>query len=197
MSQFELAQSAPQGRRVRQDSVTGNLERFQKTEVRSVLWRTTGGRAEVEATSWSDDLRAAGLRVTQQRLAVLHVVHAQPHVAADLVAERVRAELGAVSTQAVYDTLNTLTECKILRRFEPAGSSMRFELATDDNHHHLVCRRCGEVTDVDCAVGSIPCAVPEDTHGFVVDEAEVTYWGLCSVCAQSAPTPYPPSRPTP
>jgi Fur family ferric uptake transcriptional regulator len=130
--------------------------------------------------------------VTQQRLAVLHAVHAEPHVAADRVAEQVRTVLGAVSTQAVYDTLNTLTEHKILRRFEPAGSSMRFEIRSGDNHHHLVCRRCGRVTDVACAVGSIPCAVPEDTRGFVVDEAEVTYWGICAPCAAaSAPPPVP------
>jgi Fur family ferric uptake transcriptional regulator len=145
----------------------------------------------VEATSWIDDLRTAGLRITQQRLAVLHAVHAQPHIAADLVVERVRADLGAVSTQAVYDTLNTLTEHGILRRFEPAGSSMRFELSTGDNHHHLVCRSCGNVTDVACAVGSIPCAVPADTNGFVVDEAEVTYWGLCPRCAAASPSRSP------
>jgi Fe2+ or Zn2+ uptake regulation protein len=139
--------------------------------------------SEVVATSWPDRLRTAGLRVTQQRLAVLHVVHADPHIAADKVAERVRADLGAVSTQAIYDTLNTLTDHGILRRFEPAGSSMRFETATGDNHHHLVCRDCGQVNDVACSVGSIPCAVPDDTQGFVVDEAEVTYWGLCPACA--------------
>ena len=141
----------------------------------------------VEVTSWVDDLKAAGLRVTRQRLAVLHAVHAEPHVAADVVVERVRSDLGAISTQAVYDTLNALTERGILRRFEPAGSSMRFEISTGDNHHHLVCRSCGSVTDVACAVGSIPCAVPPDTAGVVVDEAEVTYWGLCAACAaQSA-----------
>jgi Fe2+ or Zn2+ uptake regulation protein len=142
----------------------------------------------VEATSWSDDLRAAGLRVTQQRLAVLHAVHAEPHIAADRVAEQVRTVLGAVSTQAVYDTLNTLTEHRILRRFEPAGSSMRFEIRSGDNHHHLVCRRCGRVSDVACAVGSIPCAVPDDTLGFVVDEAEVTYWGICAPCVAAGAT---------
>ena len=149
-------------------------------------------QSAVEATSWTDDLRAAGLRVTQQRLAVLHAVHAEPHIAADRVAEQVRTVLGAVSTQAIYDTLNTLTEHQILRRFEPAGSSMRFEIRSGDNHHHLVCRRCGRVTDVACAVGSIPCAVPQDTLGFVVDEAEVTYWGICAPCAAtaaSAPVP--------
>lgn len=151
----------------------------------------------VEATSWSDDLRAAGLRVTQQRLAVLHAVHGEPHIAADRVAEQVRTVIGAVSTQAVYDTLNTLTEHKILRRFEPAGSSMRFEIRSGDNHHHLVCRRCGRVSDVVCAVGSIPCAVPEDTLGFVVDEAEVTYWGICAPCAAAGPSPSIPNNSVP
>jgi Fur family transcriptional regulator, stress-responsive regulator len=135
------------------------------------------------ALSWPDRLRAAGLRVTQPRLAVLEVVQAEPHIAADQVTHRVRAGLGAVSTQAVYDALNTLTEHGILRRFEPAGSAMRFEANTRDNHHHLVCRRCGVVSDVPCAVGSMPCAVPEDTQGFVVEEAEVTYWGLCADCS--------------
>ena len=136
--------------------------------------------------SWAERLRSAGLRVTQSRLAVLDVVHADPHLSADQVALGVRAGIGAVSTQAVYDALNTLTEHKILRRFEPAGSAMRFEVATGDNHHHLVCRRCGSVTDVACAVGSVPCAVPAETAGFVVDEAEVTYWGTCAPCASTA-----------
>ncbi len=135
---------------------------------------------------WTERLRDAGLRVTRPRVAVLEVVHAEPHLSADRVAERVRARLGAVSVQAVYDALNTLTVRGILRRFEPAGSSMRFETATGDNHHHLVCRECGSVSDVPCAVGSIPCAVPSQTNGFLVDEAEVTYWGLCASCASAA-----------
>lgn len=142
-----------------------------------------------ERATWADRLRAAGLRVTQPRLAVLSVVEAAPHIAADQVAGQVRAQLGTVSTQAVYDALNTLTTHKILRRFEPAGSAMRFETWTDDNHHHLVCRSCGTVVDVACSVGAMPCAVPSDTAGFVVDEAEVTYWGLCVTCASSGPVP--------
>lgn len=141
---------------------------------------------DVHGHSWAESLRAVGLRVTQSRLAVLGVVDAAPHLSADQVALGVRAGIGAVSTQAVYDTLNTLTEHKILRRFEPAGSSMRFEVATGDNHHHLVCRGCGTVSDVPCVVGAMPCAVPEDTAGFEVDEAEVTYWGRCSRCAAAA-----------
>lgn len=140
----------------------------------------------VQATAWAERLRGAGLRVTQPRLAVLHVLHAEPHIAADQVVDRVRASIGTVSVQAVYDSLNTLTDHTILRRFEPAGSAMRFEISTADNHHHLVCRGCAQVTDVPCAVGSIPCAVPADPQGFIVDEAEVTYWGLCARCAAPA-----------
>lgn len=134
------------------------------------------------AVGWTQRLRDAGLRVTRPRLAVLEVVDAEPHVTAEQVTDRVRTELGTVSVQAIYDALNTLTVRGLLRRFEPAGSSMRFETAGDDNHHHLVCRRCGRVNDVPCAVGAIPCAVPADPQGFVVDEAEVTYWGLCAGC---------------
>ena len=130
-------------------------------------------------------LRAVGLRVTQSRLAVLDVVDADPHLSAEQVAERVRGGIGSASTQAIYDVLNTLTEHRILRRFEPAGSAMKFEVATGDNHHHLVCRSCGSVADVPCAVGAMPCAVPEDTHGYAIEEAEVTYWGTCPVCARN------------
>jgi Fe2+ or Zn2+ uptake regulation protein len=138
--------------------------------------------------AWSDRLRTVGLRVTQPRLAVLEEISAGSHLTADQVAERVRLRIGAVSTQAVYDTLNTLTGHGILRRFEPAGSVMRFETNVGDNHHHLVCRRCGAVTDVPCAVGSMPCAVPDDTHGYLLEEAEVTYWGQCPGCAAGPPT---------
>ena len=139
--------------------------------------------APPDRATWADRLRAAGLRVTQPRLAVLSVVEADPHIAADQVASLVRAQIGTVSTQAVYDALNTLTTHELLRRFEPAGSAMRFETWTGDNHHHLVCRGCGAVVDVPCAVGTMPCAVPADTAGFAVDEAEVTYWGLCLNCS--------------
>ena len=115
----------------------------------------------------AERLRAVGLRVTQSRLAVLDVVHSDPHLSADQVAERVRSGIGAVSTQAIYDALNTLTEHHILRRFEPAGSAMKFEVATGDNHHHLVCRSCGAIEDVDCATGEAPCLEPAHAHGFV------------------------------
>jgi Fur family ferric uptake transcriptional regulator len=122
------------------------------------------------------------LRITQSRLAVLGAVHADSHLAADQVADRVRNRIGTVSTQAIYDALNALTEHQILRRVEPAGSAMLFEINTFDNHHHVVCRQCGTIRDVSCSVGDVPCAVPQQTHGFVIDQAEVTYWGLCPEC---------------
>lgn len=151
---------------------------------------TTGPEAGAAATpapsDWRDRLRSAGLRVTQPRLAVLETVRESSHLAADQVSDRVRERIGTVSTQAVYDALNTLTEHGILRKIEPAGSAMLFEINLDDNHHHIVCRECGAVVDVDCAVGTMPCAVPQQTHGFIVEEAEVTYWGLCPDCAGPA-----------
>lgn len=154
---------------------------------------------------WRERLRAAGLRVTQPRLAVLDAVHADAHLAADQVTDRVRNTIGTVSTQAVYDVLNTLTEHEILRRIEPAGSAMLFEINSQDNHHHMVCRDCAAILDVPCEVGAAPCAVPEQSGGFVVDQAEVTYWGVCPDClrqkfsrtagASAAPENQPPVRP--
>lgn len=139
----------------------------------------------------STQLRAAGLRVTQPRLAVIRVLETRPHSGADAVTTAVRETL-PVSTQAVYDVLNTLSERGVVRRFQPAGSVARYELRTDDNHHHLVCRSCGSVTDIDCATGAAPCLEPSDLDvhapGFVVDEAEVTYWGVCSTCQSAAHT---------
>ena len=132
-------------------------------------------------------LREHGLRVTRQRLAVMSALSQRPHAAADRVITAVRADVGQVSTQAVYDVLNTLTERGIVRRIQPAGSPARYELRTGDNHHHLVCRGCGSVTDVDCATGTAPCLdtsdLGRDAPGFVVDEAEVTFWGLCDACS--------------
>lgn len=137
-------------------------------------------------------LRAAGLRVTAPRLAVLNMVAAQPHSDADTVAAHVRQQLGSVSTQAVYDVLKACVNAGLLRRIEPAGSPARFEARIGDNHHHLVCRRCGKVVDVDCVVGQAPCLEPSDYHGFEIDEAEVVFWGSCADClktpAQSDPT---------
>ena len=127
-------------------------------------------------------LRAAGLRVTSPRLAVLAVVDSRPHIAAEDVATHVRERLGAVSTQTVYDALRVCTDVGLMRRIEPAGSPARYERRTGDNHHHLVCRSCGRIEDVECAIGHAPCLTPEGDSGFAVDEAEVNYWGLCPEC---------------
>lgn len=129
-----------------------------------------------------EQLRSVGLRVTAPRVAVLNMVARNPHSDADEVAAAVRTELGSVSTQAVYDVLKACVGAGLLRRIEPAGSPARFESRTGDNHHHIVCRMCGAVADVDCVVGAAPCLTPSDTAGFVVDEAEVTFWGLCENC---------------
>ncbi len=136
-------------------------------------------------------LRAAGLRVTAPRLAVLEALAQQAHVDAETVAAAVRVRLGSVSTQAVYDVLRALTLAGLVRRIEPAGGAARYETRVGDNHHHLVCRACGTVVDVDCMVGSAPCLDPLDAGGFIVDEAEVTFWGRCSLCGplQSIRTP--------
>ena len=128
-------------------------------------------------------LRQHGLQVTAQRLAVLRGVANRPHATADDIEELVRAEIGAISRQAVYDALGTLTENGLLRRIQPARSAARYEDRVDDNHHHLVCRSCGRTVDVDCAVGSRPCLEAADDHGFTIDEAEVIYWGRCPECA--------------
>ncbi|WP_317155020.1 Fur family transcriptional regulator [[Mycobacterium] appelbergii] len=127
-------------------------------------------------------LRAAGLRVTAPRVAVLNALVAAPHSTADDVANLVRQVLGSVSTQAVYDVLHACVKAGLVRRIEPAGSSARYETRTGDNHHHLVCRVCGRVADVDCAVGQAPCLEPSDLDGFAVEEAEVVFWGTCADC---------------
>ncbi len=131
-------------------------------------------------------LRDAGLRVTGPRLAVLSVVMAGKHMTAEQVEFAARERVGAISTQAVYDVLAALTRGGFLRRIEPAGSPARYETRVDDNHHHLVCRSCGAISDVDCVIGDPPCVTPTDAGGFLVDEAEVTFWGLCPDC-QSSP----------
>jgi Fe2+ or Zn2+ uptake regulation protein len=128
------------------------------------------------------DLRAAGLRVTAPRLAVLAIVRDGGHLAVDEIAVRARGRLGAVSTQAVYDVLFVLTGTGLVRRIEPAGSPVRFESRVGDNHHHLICRACRTVLDVDCAVGHAPCLEPPAAAGWAVDEAEIIYWGLCPTC---------------
>ncbi len=129
-------------------------------------------------------VRHAGLRVTGPRLAVLNEVWTHPHADVDTITVAAREKLGSVSTQAVYDVLRALTEADLVRRIEPAGSPARYEARVGDNHHHIVCRRCGAIADVDCAVGERPCLEASDTQGFVIDEAEVTYWGLCPDCAK-------------
>jgi Fe2+ or Zn2+ uptake regulation protein len=130
----------------------------------------------------TEQLRSAGLRVTAPRLAVLTVLSDGGHLGVDEIADRVRERLGSVSTQAVYDVLGALTLAGLARHIEPAGSPARYEARVGDNHHHVVCRSCGTTADVDCAVGERPCLDPAQTHGFVLDEAEVTYWGLCPTC---------------
>ena len=132
-------------------------------------------------------LRSAGRRVTAPRLAVYAAVADHGHLDAEGVRRAVRGRLGSVSTQTVYDALGVLCELELLRRIEPAHSPALYETRVSDNHHHVVCRDCGAVADVDCAVGAAPCLDPGTTHGFVVDEAEVTYWGLCPAC-QSIPS---------
>jgi Fur family ferric uptake transcriptional regulator len=129
-------------------------------------------------------LQEAGLRVTGPRVSVLRALTDRPHAAADTIADAVRDKVGAVSTQAIYDVLRACSEAGIVRRIQPAGSPARYELRVRDNHHHLVCRTCGTVGDVDCAVGDAPCLEPSTDLGFVVDEAEVVFWGICPVCRQ-------------
>jgi Fur family transcriptional regulator, stress-responsive regulator len=130
-----------------------------------------------------DALRAKGLRVTGARLAVYRAVAELPgHPDVEAIAARARAVAGTLSTQAVYDTLHALTAAGLLRRIEPAGSPARFETRVADNHHHIVCRSCGAAQDIDCVKGAAPCLEPGDAAGFVVDEAEVTFWGLCPAC---------------
>jgi Fur family ferric uptake transcriptional regulator len=131
-------------------------------------------------------LRQRGIQVTAQRLAVLRAVQAHPHITADGVADIVRAEIGAISRQSVYDALAVLAAEGLIRRIQPAGSPARFEARVGDNHHHVICRVCGRTADVNCAVGSAPCLTAADDCGFEIDEAEVVYWGRCPECASQA-----------
>lgn len=138
-----------------------------------------------------DLLRARGIQVTAQRLAVLRAVAGQPHITADGVAALVRREIGAISLQSVYDALNVLVAERLIRRIQPSGSPARFEDRVGDNHHHLICRVCGAVVDVDCAVGDAPCLSAADDRGYEIDEAEVAYWGRCPDCVAQARTASP------
>jgi Fur family ferric uptake transcriptional regulator len=135
----------------------------------------------------ADLLRRHGLQVTAQRLAVLRAVAGRPHSTSDDVAEAVRGEIGAISRQAVYDALGILADKGLIRRIQPAGSPARYEDRVGDNHHHLICRACGRMVDVDCAVGAVPCLTAADDAGYEIDEAEVIYWGRCPECLATAP----------
>ncbi|RHW24843.1 transcriptional repressor [Nocardioides immobilis] len=139
------------------------------------------------AADYEQMLRGADLRVTRPRVAVLGAVHGLPHADTDAIIGAVRAEEGDVSHQAVYDVLRALTAVGLVRRIQPSGSVARYEARVGDNHHHVVCRTCGAIADVDCAVGEVPCLTAADDHGFVIDEAEVIYWGSCPDCSTARP----------
>lgn len=148
-------------------------------------------------TDPGDLLRQHGIQVTAQRLAVLRAVSSHPHITADRVAEIVRAEIGAISLQSVYDALGLLVVERLIRRIQPAGSPARYEDRVGDNHHHLICRVCGRVVDVECATGSAPCLTAVDDMGYEIDEAEVAYWGRCPACVSQSRAPSaadPPAR---
>jgi len=134
----------------------------------------------------ADLLRQHGIQITAQRLAVLRAVAGQPHITADGVAETVRSEIGAISRQSVYDALGVLADEGLIRRIQPTGSPARYEDRIGDNHHHVICRICGSMADVDCAVGSAPCLTASDDRGYEIDEAEVIYWGRCPECVSQA-----------
>jgi Fe2+ or Zn2+ uptake regulation protein len=151
-----------------------NLDRFQN------MWHTPG---VPPISDLERMLRGASLRITRPRVAVLAAVHDHPHADTHSIIGHVRGELGEVSQQAVYDVLRALTDARLVRRIHPPGSVARYESRVGDNHHHVVCRSCGAIADVDCAVGSAPCLTPSDDHGFAIDEAEVIYSGLCSECS--------------
>ena len=131
-------------------------------------------------------LRGAALRVTRPRLAVLSAVHGHPHADTDSIIRASRRDLPEVSHQAVYDVLRALTDAGLVRRIQPSGSVARYEARVGDNHHHVVCRSCGMIADVDCAIGAAPCLTMSDDHGFSVDEAEVIYWGRCPDCTPTS-----------
>ena len=142
-------------------------------------------------------LRHHGVQVTAQRLAIMRAVSARPHATADELTDEVRAVLGSISRQAVYDSLGVLVDKHLVRRIQPAGSPARFENRVDDNHHHLICRVCGSTFDIDCAVGAVPCLTANVDHGFEIDEAEVIYWGRCPSCRNPAAPPLPSHSPHP
>ena len=136
-----------------------------------------------QATAAAEELRGAGLRVTAARVALLETVRDGNHLGVEAIASGVRDRVGHVTLQAVYEALHALTAAGLVRRIEPAGSPARYEGRIGDNHHHIVCRSCGVVADVDCATGEAPCLTASDDHGFSIEEAEVVYWGLCPECS--------------
>jgi Fur family ferric uptake transcriptional regulator len=142
-----------------------------------------------QAPTPAEELRGAGLRVTAARVALLETVREGDHLGVEAIASGVRHRVGHISLQAVYDALHALTAAGLVRRIEPAGSPARFERRVGDNHHHVVCRSCGVVADVDCAVGEAPCLTASDDHGFSIDEAQVIYWGRCPDCAAAPRSP--------
>jgi Fur family transcriptional regulator, stress-responsive regulator len=144
-----------------------------------------------QTPSTAEELRGAGLRVTAVRVALLETVRHGDHLGVEAIASGVRERVGHVSLQAVYDALQALSEARLVRRLEPAGSPARYEGRVGDNHHHVVCRSCGTVADVDCAVGEAPCLTASDDHGFAINEAEVLYWGLCPDCSTAPPPAVP------
>lgn len=140
--------------------------------------------AQVILADTASELRDTGLRATRPRAATLLAVREHPHGDVEEIASAVRARLGRVSMQAVYDALRALHRAGMVRHVEPAGSPARYEARVGDNHHHVVCRECGTIADVDCTIGAAPCLEPSNTCGYVIDEAEVTFWGLCPVCQE-------------
>jgi Fur family transcriptional regulator, stress-responsive regulator len=148
-----------------------------------------------QTSTAAEELREAGLRVTAARVALLEAVRNGDHLGVEALAAGVRDRVGHVSLQAVYGALHALTAAGLIRRIEPAGSPVRFEGRIGDNHHHIVCRSCGVVADVDCAVGEAPCLTASDDHGFSIDEAEVIYWGLCPGCSTASSSWVPVTRP--
>ena len=150
--------------------------------VTDALEQATHARGPIEQSSIEQQLRGCGLQVTAQRLAVMEAVTSNSHATTEELTEVVRGKIGSISRQAVYDTLGIFADKGLIRRIQPTGSVARYEDRVGDNHHHLVCRGCGLIFDIDCAVGSTPCLTADDDRGFEIDEAEVVYWGRCPEC---------------
>jgi Fe2+ or Zn2+ uptake regulation protein len=150
--------------------------------VNDALDQATRAQDPIAQHTVEQQLRSCGLQVTAQRLAVMEAVAASPHATTEELTEVVRGKIGSISRQSVYDTLGTFADKGLIRRIQPSGSVARYESRVGDNHHHLVCRGCGLIFDIDCAVGSTPCLTADDDHGFEIDEAEVAYWGRCPDC---------------